>query len=76
MPRNIPRLQPRIVANALLVIPVKVNGSSPYDFMVVTGSELNVTDPALAAQLKLKSEGQVGLIATATSFRASVAVLE
>ena len=41
-PGNIPRLQPRIVADALLVIPVKVNGSSPYDFMVDTGSELNV----------------------------------
>jgi hypothetical protein len=64
------------VANALLVIPVKVNGLGPYDFMVDTGSELNVVDPALAAQLKLKSQGQVGLIATATVSQASVVVLD
>jgi hypothetical protein len=75
-PGNVHGLQPRIVANALLVIPVKVNGSGPYDFIVDTGSELNVTDPALAAQLKLKSQGQVGLIAATTSFRASVVVLD
>ena len=64
-PGNIAGLRPRIVAGALLVIPVKINESGPYEFMVDTGSQLNVIDPALAAQLHLESQGTVGLVATA-----------
>lgn len=75
-PGNIAGLRPRIVAGALLVIPVKINQSGPFDFMVDTGSQLNVIDPALAAQLHLKSEGTVGLMATAAYSQASVGVLD
>jgi hypothetical protein len=75
-PGNIESLRPRMVAGALLVIPVKINQSGPFDFMVDTGSQLNVIDPALAAQLNLKSQGTVGLVATATYSQASVAVLD
>ncbi len=75
-PGNIAGLRPRLVAGALLVIPVKINESGPFDFMVDTGSQLNVIDPALAAQLNLKSQGTVGLVATAASFQASVGILD
>ena len=75
-PGNIAGLRPRIVAGALLVIPVKINQSGPFDFMVDTGSQLNVIDPALAAQLNLKSQDTVGLVATAAWSQASVGVLD
>ncbi len=75
-PGNIAGLRPRIVAGALLVIPVKINQSGPFDFMVDTGSQLNVIDPALAAQLNFKSQGTVGLVATAARSQASVGVLD
>ena len=75
-PGNIAGLRPRIVAGALLVIPVKINESGPYEFMVDTGSQLNVIDPALAAQLHLKSQGTVGLVATAAYSQASVGELD
>jgi hypothetical protein len=75
-PGNIAGLRPRMVAGALLVIPVKINQSGPFDFMVDTGSQLNVIDPALAAQLDLKSQGTVGLVATAAYSQASVGVLD
>jgi hypothetical protein len=75
-PGNIAGLRPRIVAGALLVIPVKINQSGPFDFMVDTGSQLNVIDPALAAQLHLKSQGTVGLVATAAYSQASFGVLD
>jgi hypothetical protein len=75
-PGNLPSLHPRIVAGALLVLPVKINQSGPFDFMVDTGSQLNVIDPALAAQLNLKSQGRVGLVATAAWSQASVGVLD
>lgn len=75
-PGNIASMRPRIVAGALLVIPVKINQSGPFDFMIDTGSQLNVIDPSLAAQLGLKSQGNVGLVATATFTHASVAVVD
>jgi len=75
-PGNIASLRPRIVAGALLVIPVKINQSGPFDFMVDTGSQLNLIDPALAAQLNLESLGTVGLVATAVYSQASVGVLD
>src|SRR3954453_14218260 len=75
-PGNISGIRSRLVANALLVIPVKINQSGPFDFMVDTGSQLNVIDPALAAQLNLKSQGTVGLVATAAYSQASVGELD
>ena len=58
------------------MIPVNINQSGTYDFMVDTGSHLNLIDPALAAQLHLKSKGTVGLVATAAYSQASVGVLD
>jgi hypothetical protein len=75
-PGNIAGLRPRLVAGALIVVPVKINQSGPFDFMVDTGSQLNVIDPALASQLNLKSQGTVGLIKTAARSQASVGVLD
>ena len=75
-PGNIAGLKPRLVAGALLVIPVKINQAGPFDFMVDTGSQLNVIDPPLAAQLHLKSQGTVGLVATAAWSQASVGELD
>jgi hypothetical protein len=75
-PGNVVGLHPRLVAGALLIIPVKINQAGPFDFMVDTGSQLNVIDPALAAQLQLKSQGKVGLVATSTVFQASVVALD
>jgi len=75
-PGNIAGLKPRLVAGALLVIPVKINQAGPFDFMVDTGSQLNVIDPALAAQLHLKSQGTVGLVATAAYLQASIGELD
>jgi hypothetical protein len=75
-PGNIAGLKPRLVAGALLVIPVKINNAGPFDFMVDTGSQLNVIDPALAAQLDLKSQGTVGLVSTAAWSQAPVAQLD
>jgi hypothetical protein len=75
-PGNVVSLKPRLVAGALLVIPVKINQTGPFDFMVDTGSQVNVIDPALAAQLNLKSQGTVGVIGTVNYSRASAGVLD
>jgi hypothetical protein len=75
-PGNIASVTPHIVARALIVIPVKINQSGPFDFMVDTGSQLTVVDPALASQLGMKLQGTVGLVATVNYLQASVAVLD
>jgi hypothetical protein len=75
-PGDVAGLRPRIVAGALLVIPVKINQTGPFEFMIDTGSQLNVIDPALAAQLNLKLQDTVGLVATASYSQASVGVLD
>ena len=75
-PGDVPDLHPRLVAGALLIVPVRINQAGPFDFMVDTGSQLNVIDPALAAQLHVKSQANVGLVATSTVFQASVVVLD
>jgi hypothetical protein len=75
-PGDVKGFRPRVVAGALLVIPVMINRTGPFDFMVDTGSQLNVIDPTLAAQLNLKSQGTVGLVGIATYSQASVGVLD
>jgi hypothetical protein len=73
---NIASVTPRLVANALIVIPVKVNHEGPFDFMVDTGSQVTVVDPSLALELGLKPRGSVGLVATASYAHASISVLD
>lgn len=75
-PGNVPGLHPRLVAGALLVVPVKINGAGPFEFMVDTGSQINVLDPALARQLDLKPKDNVGLVGAETVYSASMVVLD
>ena len=58
------------------MVPVKINQAGPFDFMVDTGSQLNVIDPSLAVQLDMKLQGKVDLVAIATVFRAALVVLD
>ena len=72
-PGNIASVTPRFVQRALIIIPVKINNTGPFDFMVDTGSQLSVIDPSLALELHLKSQGTVGLIAVTNYTQASIA---
>jgi hypothetical protein len=75
-PGSIASVTPRLVANALIVIPVKVNHEGPFDFMVDTGSQVTVVDPSLALELGLTPRGSVGLVSTASYVHASISVLD
>jgi hypothetical protein len=37
------------------VIPVRINRSGPFGFIVDTGSQVTVIDPSLAAELRLRA---------------------
>jgi aspartyl protease len=47
----------RHVAGSLTVIPVEIDHTGPYDFLLDTGSEVTALDPRLASSLNLKAEG-------------------
>jgi hypothetical protein len=75
-PGNIDGLRPRIVARALIVIPVRINNAGPFDFIVDTGSQVTVIDPALASELRLKFLGSAGLVSVSGIAQASVGILD
>jgi hypothetical protein len=43
---------------ALEIVPVSINGSGPYDFLLDTGSALSSVDESLAPRLHLKTTGK------------------
>jgi hypothetical protein len=75
-PGNTASVTPRFVQHALIVIPVRINQSGPFDFMVDTGSQVTVIDPLLAAELNLRPQGRVGLVSVASVAQASVTLLD
>jgi hypothetical protein len=75
-PGNTASVTPRFVQHALIVIPVRINQSGPFDFMVDTGSQVTVIDPSLAAELNLRPQGRVGLVSVASVAQASVTLLD
>jgi hypothetical protein len=75
-PGNIASVTPRFVQRALIVIPVRINQAGPFDFMVDTGSQVTVIDPALSSELNLKSQGSVGLVTVASYAQATVTSLD
>jgi Aspartyl protease len=75
-PGSAASVTPRFVQRALIVIPVRINQTGPYDFMVDTGSQVTVIDPSLALELNVKPQGTVGLVSVASYAQASVTVLD
>jgi hypothetical protein len=75
-PGDVAAVTPRFVEHALIVIPVSINHTGPFDFMVDTGSQATVIDPSLASQLAVKSQGTVRLVGVASSARAFATVLD
>ena len=78
-PGNVDSLRFRLVRRSQIVVPVVINHTGPYDFLVDTGAQATIVDPALASELHLAMEGTVGLVGvgfrTHPSF-AHLAILE
>lgn len=68
-------ITPRLVQHALIIIPVTINHEGPFEFMVDTGSQITIIDPALASRLHLQLHGTAGLVSVAGYARGSVTVL-
>ena len=75
-PGNIASITPRFVQSALIVIPVWINRSGPYDFVVDTGSQITAIDPYLARELGLQPRGTIGVFTVASYSRLPITILD
>ena len=65
----------RLVQRALIVVPIEINHSGPYDFVVDTGAQVTTIEPSLAAELGLKAQGTTGVGGVATYARTAYSYL-
>jgi hypothetical protein len=75
-PGNVPSLRLRLVQRSQIIVPVTINHTGPYDFLVDTGAQVTTVDPALAAELHLKIEGTTGFVGVDFRTRPSFAHLD
>ena len=54
-PGNVASLTLRLVQGSLIIVPVEINHSGPYDFLVDTGAQITTVDSSLAVNLGLKA---------------------
>ena len=75
-PGNVPSLRLRLVQRSQIIVPITINHTGPYDFLVDTGAQVTTVDPALAAELHLKIEGTTGFVGVGFYTRPSFAHLD
>ena len=57
-PGNVTGIRARFVEHAVAIVPVILNDSGPYDFVLDTAAQITAIDPKLAAELHLKLQGE------------------
>jgi hypothetical protein len=75
-PGNVAILRFRLVQRSQIIVPVAINHTGPYDFLVDTGAQVTTVDPTLAAELQLKIEGTTGFVGVGFRTRPSFAHLD
>ena len=75
-PGNVDSLRLRLIQNAQVIVPVTINQSGPFDFLLDTGAQITTVDPALAKALGLKIDGTTGIIGVGNYARTPFATLD
>src|ERR1035438_7487321 len=57
-PGNAASLPLRLVNRHLMIVPVFINRSGPYDFLLDTGTQTTTLDASLASELHLEMQGE------------------
>ena len=60
-PGNVASVPLRLVNRYQMIVAVSVNHSGPYHFLLDTGADMTMVDPALAAELHLNTQGSAGV---------------
>jgi hypothetical protein len=75
-PGNVAGLPFRLVNRHQIILPVSVNHSGPYNFLLDTGTQITMVDPTLASELRLATQGQAEVASAGMHASASFAQLE
>jgi predicted aspartyl protease len=65
-----------LLESAQIAVPVEINGTGPFKFVLDTGSQLTVLEPSLAEQLELPGVGAVAIVSLAGRSTATLAGVE
>ena len=68
-PGDVASVTLRLVQSSLILVPVEINNSGPWEFVVDTGAQVSTIDTSLASDLKLRPEGDTGVGGAATFAR-------
>jgi hypothetical protein len=74
-PGNAVSIRPRFTGRSLIAIPVMLDNSGPYDFVVDTGAQITTIDPRLAEERHPKPLGATHVTGAGTYSRAEYAQL-
>ena len=66
----------RIVQGSMIVVPLQIDGSGPYDFLVDTGAQISTVDASLASELRLSIKGTTGISGAGAYSRHDFAYLD
>jgi hypothetical protein len=75
-PGNIASLPFHLVHRSRIIVPVVINHTGPYEFLLDTGDGSTIVDPALAAELHLKTQGLAEVVGVGFNTHTSFAYLE
>jgi hypothetical protein len=60
-PGNVASVPLHLTNSHQMIVEVSVNHSGPYNFLLDTGTQMTMVDPALAAELHLNTQGSAGV---------------
>jgi hypothetical protein len=60
-PGNVASVPLRVTNSHQMIVAISVNHSGPYNFLLDTGNQMTMIDPALATELHLNTQGSAGV---------------
>jgi len=75
-PGNVASLPFRLVNRHQIIVPVSINHSGPYSFLLDTGTQITMVDPTLATALHLDSQGTAEVASAGMHASASFAQVD
>jgi hypothetical protein len=75
-PGNVASVPFHLVNRYQMIVTVSVNRSTPYNFLLDTGTQITMVDPSLAVELHLKTQGRAEVVGVGFRSAASLAELD
>jgi hypothetical protein len=72
-PGNVASLPFRLVNRHQIIVPVSINHAGPFSFLLDTGTQMTMVDPALATALHMETTGNARVASVGMDSRASFA---